>query len=143
MQKISDVMTRDVRTVSPKDTVRQAARLMLDLDVGVLPVCEGERLVGMVTDRDITVRSTALGHAPDECPVGEVMTRDPHACGQDERVDEVLRTMADSRVRRVPVVDHLGTLVGIVSLGDLATEGGKGVKKALKEISAPAEDRAD
>lgn len=139
MQKISEVMTRDPRTVTPKDTVRQAAQLMVELDVGVLPVCEGERLVGIVTDRDITVRATALGLAPDECPVGEVMTRDPQTVQADEDVEEVLQTMADSQVRRVPVTDKDGALLGIVSLGDLALEGEKGVKRALREISEPDE----
>ena len=124
MQTIAQVMSSDVRVVSPADTIQQAARLMGELDVGVLPVCDGQRLVGMVTDRDIAVRAVAVGLAPDQTEVAEVMTDEVAWCFEDQTVDEVLRDMGGSQLRRLPVVSRDKRLVGIVSLGDLATAAG-------------------
>jgi CBS domain-containing protein len=140
MQKIRDVMTPDVRTISPGDPVRQAAQMMDELNVGSIPVCEGQKLVGMITDRDITVRSTAAGLPPDTTPVGEVMSADVRVCYTHNTVDEVLDEMGDIQIRRIPVLDeHSHHLVGIVSLGDMATKHSAGIDHALDEISTPAE----
>ena len=140
MQTISDVMTRDVQSVSPQETVRRAAEMMDRLNVGSLPVCDGQKLVGIVTDRDITVRATAAGRAPDEARVGEVMTDQLRWCFDDQSVEEVMQQMSDTQIRRVPVIDHdTQQLIGIVSLGDLATKHSAQVDRTLENISSPAE----
>jgi CBS domain-containing protein len=139
-------MTRNVAFVSPQASVRHAAQLMDDLNVGALPVCDGEKLVGMVTDRDITVRATSAGLAPDDVAVDDVMSTDVRWCFEDQPVDEVVRQMADTQIRRVPVVSHdeARRLVGIVSLGDLATASDdaaqrQDIARAVERISFPAE----
>lgn len=132
-------MTRDVVTVRPDATVRQAARLMDDLNVGSLPVCDGRRLVGMVTDRDITVRATADGMRPDTTLVRAVMSEDVRWCLEDDAVDEVEGEMARRQIRRLPVVDGERNLVGIVALGDLAADRVGGAGETLSSISSPAE----
>ncbi len=140
MQRIAEVMTRDVRSVSPQETVRRAAQMMDELNVGALPVCDGRRLIGMVTDRDITVRAVAAGQAPDAAHVADVMSVSVRSCFDDQTVDEVMAQMGDLQIRRVPVIDHdTKELVGIVSLGDLATKHSAQVDRTLEEISTPAE----
>ncbi|MBP2295673.1 CBS domain-containing protein [Azospirillum rugosum] len=138
---IRDIMTRDVQIVGPNESIRKAAQLMDQLNVGVLPVCDGEKLVGMITDRDITVRATSAGMAPDQCKVSEVMTTEPRYCYEDDPVNEVSRLMGGQQIRRVPVVDRDKRLVGIVSLGDLATDAKdeRTVESALEQISTPSE----
>ncbi|HVL72380.1 MAG TPA: CBS domain-containing protein [Beijerinckiaceae bacterium] len=136
--KIADVMTRDVRVISPDRSVRDAARLMDEINVGVLPVCDGRRLVGMLTDRDIAVRSTAAGIAPDRHRVAEIMTDDVEWCFEDDDVEEVIRRMGRMQIRRVPVVDRGKRLVGIVALGDLAEDRAPRYEEALRRISSPA-----
>ncbi|MCW2235729.1 CBS domain-containing protein [Azospirillum canadense] len=138
---IRDIMTRDVQVVGPDETIRKAAQLMDQLNVGVLPVCDGKKLVGMITDRDITVRATSAGMAPDQCKVSEVMTTDPRYCYEDDPVNEVSRLMGSQQIRRVPVVDSNKRLVGIVSLGDLATDAKdeRAAETALENISTPSE----
>jgi CBS domain-containing protein len=143
MQTIQDVMTRDVTTISPEDTVRRAAQLMKELDVGAMPVCDGPTLVGMLTDRDITIRSTAEGRAPETTRVGDVMSTEVRTCYATQSVDEVLAEMGDEQIRRVPVVDQQShSLVGIVSLGDIATKHAATTDKALGAISAPGDSKA-
>lgn len=137
--RIADVMTRDVRVIQPDRTVREAARLMDEMNVGVLPVCDGRRLVGMVTDRDITVRSTAAGLAPDQSYVRDVMTDDVEWCFEDDDVDEIVEIMSRHQIRRIPVVDRNKRLVGIVALGDLATDTEQQATRALRQISTPSE----
>jgi CBS domain-containing protein len=140
MQTIQEVMTRDVQRISPEETVRRAAQLMDEYNVGSIPVCDGDKLVGMITDRDITVRSTAAGQAPEQTRVGDVMSTDVRTCYQNQTVDEVLGQMGDVQIRRVPVVDQDShSLVGIVSLGDMATKHSAGIDRALEEISEPSE----
>jgi CBS domain-containing protein len=140
MQTIQDVMTRNVQSISPEETVRRAAQLMDEFNVGSIPVCDGNKLVGMITDRDITVRSTAAGQAPETTRVGDVMSTDVRTCYSSQSVDEVLGQMGDVQIRRVPVVDQQShSLVGIVSLGDMATKQSKGIEQALEEISSPSE----
>lgn len=137
MRKISEVMTTNVKVVRPDDTVQNAARLMSDLDVGAIPVCDGKRLQGMVTDRDITIRGTAQGLGGDT-PVKDVMTTDVVWCTAGDDTQEVLNRMADAQIRRIPVVDQDRNLVGIVALGDLAIEDEENVDEALRDISMPA-----
>lgn len=140
MQRISDVMTRDVTSIAPRESVRRAAEMMDELNVGALPVCDGKRLVGMITDRDITVRATSAGETPDDTKVADVMTDQVQWCFDNQTVDEVMQKMSDTQIRRVPVVDHdTRELVGIVSLGDLATKHSAQVDRTLEEISSPAQ----
>jgi CBS domain-containing protein len=140
MNQVADVMTRDVRVVSPKDSIQRAAQCMDELNVGVVPVCDGSKLLGMVTDRDITVRGVAAGKMADS-PVTEVMSEHVRWCYEDQDIDEVMDEMRDAQIRRLPVVDHDKKLVGIVSLGDLADRGSddKRVGETLKDISTPSE----
>jgi CBS domain-containing protein len=137
MSKISEVMTGDVKVARPEDSVQQAAAMMADQDVGSLPVCDGERLCGMITDRDIAIRAvaTGLGH---DTPVREVMSEEVIWCLEDDDTQEVLGRMADRQIRRIPVIDAHRKLVGIVALGDLAIEDEENVDEALRDISLPA-----
>jgi CBS domain-containing protein len=140
MQTIQDVMTRDVQSISPQETIQRAAQMMDELNVGAIPVLDGQKLVGMITDRDITVRATAAGKAPDSVRVGEVMSTDVRTCLANQTVDEVLGQMGDVQIRRVPVVDQNSQqVIGIVSLGDMATKHSAGIDRALEEVSSPAE----
>lgn len=118
--KISDAMTRDVQLAKPDDTIKQAARMMASIEAGVLPVSDNDRLVGMITDRDIAVRAVAEGKGPD-CKVRDVMSSDVKYCFADQDVGEVSRNMGDIQVRRLPVLDRDKRLVGVISLGDIAT----------------------
>ena len=137
MRNISEVMTTDVQVVRPDETVQKAARIMADLDIGAIPVCDGTRLQGMITDRDITIRATAEGRGGDT-PVRDVMTTDVVWCSEDDNTQDVLERMSDAQVRRIPVVDLDRNLVGIVALGDLAIEDVENVDEALRDISMPA-----
>jgi CBS domain-containing protein len=119
--KDREAMTRDVQLVKPEQPISAAAKLMADLDIGALPVQENDRLVGMITDRDIAVRAVALGRGPDT-PVGEVMSREIKYCYEDQSVDEVTQNMGQLRIRRLPVLNRDKRLVGILSLGDLAID---------------------
>lgn len=122
--RVSDVMTRGVECASPDDTLQEAAAKMRALDIGPLPVCQDGRLVGMITDRDITVRATAEGAAPLLIRVGDVMTPEVISCYGDEDVVDAARLMEQRQVRRLVVLDRNKRLVGIVSLGDIAIETG-------------------
>jgi CBS domain-containing protein len=139
--KISEVMTRDVRVVQPNRTVREAARLMDEMNVGVLPVCDGRRLLGMITDRDITVRAVAEGKDPRTTTVREAMTEEIIYGFEDQDVQEAARTMQEHQVRRLLVMNRDKRLVGIVSLGDLATESGDARKsgEVLQDVSEPSQ----
>lgn len=140
MQTIQDVMTRDVQTITPQETVQRAAQMMDELNVGAIPVLDGDKLVGMITDRDIAVRSVAAGQAPGSTRVGDVMSTDVRTCTTRQTVDEVLGQMGDVQIRRVPVIDEDSQrVVGIVSLGDMATKHSAQVDRALDEISTPSE----
>jgi CBS domain-containing protein len=143
MQTIQDVMTRNVKSISPEDTVRRAAELMKELDVGAVPVVDGAKLVGMLTDRDITIRSTAAGQDPSKTRAGDVMSTDVRTCFATQTVEEVLAEMGDVQIRRVVVVDQAShSLVGIVSLGDMATKNAASTDQALGEISQPSDSKA-
>ena len=135
--KISEVMTREVATVSANQTAQEAANFMLQGDAGSIPVIEGERLIGMITDRDIAVRGVAKGHGPDT-PVSELMTSGIVCAHVDDDVREVASKMSEAQVRRLPVIDESENLVGIVSLGDLSREtDGEEAHHALEGVSAP------
>lgn len=132
-------MTDDVEVVSPRTSVYEAARMMRLLDVGALPVCDGERIVGMLTDRDLTLRSIAEGRDPRTTPVKETMTSQIVWCFDDQDVEEAEALMQEQQIRRLPVLDHDKRLVGIISLGDLATRAhDAGVVSTLEEVSMPA-----
>jgi CBS domain-containing protein len=136
--KVSDCMTRNVRVTAPTQTLREAARLMAELDVGVLPVGEHDRLIGMITDRDIAIRGVATGRGP-EARVSEVMTDSVMYCFADQTLEEVSRNMGDIQVRRLPVVDREKRLVGIISLSDIAQGDGayEEAGEALRDIAQP------
>lgn len=136
--QVAEVMTRDISVIPPHASVREAARRMDQLNVGFLPVCDGNRLVGVITDRDIAVRSAAAGEPPDSTRVHQVMTARVRWCFPDDPVELAERRMSQVQVRRLPVVDHDGRLVGIVALGDLAAGRAPGVEGALRRISQPA-----
>jgi len=141
--KVREVMTQGVKTVRPNCTVQDAARLMKDMDVGPLPVCDGNRISGMVTDRDITIRSTAEGKNPGQQRVDEVMTSDVIFCRADDDVSEAARLMHAHQVRRLLVLSDDNRLAGIVSLGDVATQSDEATAgHALEGISEPATPRA-
>jgi CBS domain-containing protein len=116
--KISDCMTREVLLANPQMTLREAAQLMAECDAGVLPVGENDRLVGMLTDRDIAVRGVAEGMGPD-ATVAEAMTRDVCWCYEDERIEDVLQRLGAEQIRRMPVLSRNKRMVGIVSMADL------------------------
>src|SRR5918994_1709426 len=139
LMKISDIMTRNVRVVAPDRTIQEAARLMDEMNVGSLPVCDGRRLRGMVTDRDITVRATAAGLPPDTTRVRDVMSDNVWWCFDDDDVNHIVQLMSDHQIRRLPVVDRDKHLVGIVALGDLATDQEEQATRALHRISTPSE----
>ena len=135
--KISEVMTRDVATVSSNQTVQEAASFMLQGDAGSIPVTEGDRLIGMITDRDIAVRGVAKGRGPDT-PVSELMSEGLICARLDDDIEEVARKMGEAQVRRLPVIDESEKLVGIVSLGDLSRKSdGEEAHQALEGVSQP------
>jgi CBS domain-containing protein len=138
-QTIREVMTRDVEVIAPQEHLRDAAEKMRSLNVGALPVCEGERVVGMLTDRDIVVRAIALGMDSANTPVEEAMTGNVQFCFEDDDISTVLARMKDLQVRRFIVVDEDEHLVGIVSLGDLSlVMSDQRMGDALEGISEPA-----
>ena len=118
--KVSEAMTRDVRVANPDETVQKAAKIMANLDTGVLPVGENDQLIGMITDRDIAIRGIAQGKGP-KAKVRDIMTEDVKYCFEDQELEDVTRNMADIQVRRLPVLNRDKRLVGILSLGDIAT----------------------
>ncbi|MBL6617453.1 MAG: CBS domain-containing protein [Reyranella sp.] len=134
-----EVMTTNLVTVRPDATVRNAAAMMDDLNVGALPVCDGRRLVGIITDRDITVRATADGMQPDTTQVQAVMTDQVCWCFEDDDVGKIERAMAKRQIRRMPVVDESKRLVGMIALGDLVTNRAPGAEDTLRSISNPLE----
>jgi len=135
--KVADAMTRDVRIAVPEMTVQDAARLMAELDAGALPVVDGGRLRGMITDRDIAVRIVALGLGLDT-PVADAMTPGARYCHEDDTLEDALGGMGGHQIRRMPVLDRAGRLVGILSLGDAAPGADRpAAAEALEDISAP------
>lgn len=136
--QIREVMTPEVTTVRPDSTLIEVAKIMREEDIGSVPVTDNERLLGMVTDRDIVVRAIVEGHDGLDRTAADVMSPDVHCCAAEDDVEDVLRDMGDQQVRRLPVVDDGQRLVGIVSLGDLSREAKpKQAGKSLKDISQP------
>jgi CBS-domain-containing membrane protein len=138
MSSISEIMSTGVQVIGPQQSLRSAAQCMRDHDVGSLPVCDGERLLGMLTDRDITVRAVADGLSPDSACVSDVMSPDVEYCTVDQDAQEVMKMMGDKQLRRMPVVDDQKRLVGIVSLADMALRQSGHTDQVLREVSAPA-----
>lgn len=136
--RVHDAMTTTVQTIAPATTIRDAARVMADQDVGALPVVEGRRLVGMVTDRDIAVRATAAALAG-ETPVSAIMTRDVQCCQSVEELGQALDEMGEQKVRRMPVLSSDGEMVGIISLGDIVCvdDEFRSIGRALRDICTP------
>jgi CBS domain-containing protein len=137
--KARDIMTQNPRVVTPETSVQEAARLMKSEDTGVLPVVDAEgsrRLVGMITDRDIAIRVVADGMS--SAQVRDAMSTNPKSCRPDDNVKDVLQAMSDSQVRRIPIVDDGGAVVGIVSQADVVLEAdGRRVEKTIEKISQP------
>lgn len=135
--KVQDAMCRDVKVVAPNQTLIEAASTMAESDVGILPVAENDRLTGMISDRDIAVRGVARGLAPNS-KVSDVMSSEVKYCFEDQDISEVTKNMSDLKVRRLPVVSRDKRLVGILSLGDIATKCDSAeAAKALSGISEP------
>ena len=136
--QVNQCMTRDVRIVDPDDTLRQAAATMAEIDAGFLPVREHDRLVGVVTDRDIAIRGVAKGLRPD-AEVRQVMSDEVRYCYEDEDAEDVLSNMAEIQVRRLPVMNRDKRLVGVISITDLAGNGeATRAGEALCEIARPS-----
>jgi CBS domain-containing protein len=135
--QVSEAMSSDVKIARPDQPIRDAARIMMDIDAGVLPVGDNDRLVGMITDRDIAVRAVAAGKPP-TTRVREVMSAEVKYCFEDEDLDDVAENMAELKLRRLPVLNREKRLVGILSLGDIALfEGAGSAGSALSAISEP------
>lgn len=136
--RISECMTRDVQVVKPDQPIREAAQFMLKADAGSMPVCDGDRLVGMITDRDIAVRAVAEGRGPDT-PVRDAMTDHVDYCFDDDDIEEVANKMSDAQVRRFTVISREDKrLVGIVSLGDIShSDQDDAAQVALEGVSDP------
>jgi CBS domain-containing protein len=137
--KLKEIMTKHVEAVAPDTPIQEAAGRMRSLDVGVLPVFKGDRLVGMLTDRDLTLRAIAEGKDPKTTTVQEAMTADVAYCFEDQEVEEAGRIMKENQIRRLPVLNRDKLLVGIVSLGDLATRADeKRAGETLEKVSEPS-----
>lgn len=143
--QVSEIMTREVETIAPDASLQKAAEAMEALGVGSLPVCDGQRLVGTITDRDIVVRAVAAGWSPVDTLVKDCMTEDVAYAFSDEETEEVLERMKVLQVRRLPILDRDKKLVGIVALGDIATEPDAAAEArvgvAVAEISEPSRPR--
>ena len=136
--KVSECMTNDVRIVDPDETLQDAAQAMADIDAGILPVGEGDRLIGIITDRDIAVRGVGRGRSPNT-KVRDVMSPEVKYCFIDEEAEEVLENMAEIQVRRLPVLDRDKRLVGIISITDFAGTGEAAhAGEALGDIARPS-----
>jgi len=143
VQQVRDVMTPQAEVISPDATTEDAAKVMKDLDIGVLPVCDEEGLVGILTDRDLVVRVMALKRDPKAVRVGEAMTPNIIYCFEDEEVGKAASLLTDHMIRRLPVLSRERKLVGVVSLGDMAVHGEdrRLGSEVLEEISQPGRPR--
>lgn len=136
-RKVRDIMTPNPETVSEKDSIRDAAKIMAQRDTGIVPVVDGKKVIGLITDRDIVVRLIAEGKDLSSARVTEAMTKNVRSVNEDSSIDDVLRVMKSAEIRRVPVVNRNDEIVGIISIGDLAMETNQDDKvgKALEDIS--------
>ena len=140
--KVSDAMSRDVQVASPTQSIRNAAQIMAKIDAGALPVGENDKLVGMITDRDIAIRAVAEGKSP-TTKVRDIMSEEVLYCFEDQDLDEVARNMSEMKIRRLPVVNREKRLVGIISLGDLArNEDSSKTGETVSHISEPGGDHS-
>ena len=139
MSTVSEFMTSNVQTIEPQESLQDAAQLMDQLNVGSLPVCNGPLVLGIITDRDITIRATALGLAPATACVSDAMSNTVLSCRAGEDANAVMDRMGAAQVRRLPVLDDDDELVGIVSLGDIATRQRQPVDEVVRKISSPSE----
>ena len=137
MTTIADIMTKSVAVVQRDETLQAAARRMREMDIGALPVVDGKALVGMVTDRDITIRGVAEGMVAQESLVADVMTEEIRFCRTTDTVAEVMAEMGEAQVRRLAVLDDNHEIAGIVALGDIATRQSADTDETLREISTP------
>jgi CBS domain-containing protein len=139
--QIRDIMTRNVEVIHPNTFIRDAAKMMNTLNVGLLPVCDGEQLVGVLSDRDITIRSAAIGLEPRKTRAGQVMTAEVIYCFDDQDIEEATKLMEEKQIRRLLILNRDKQLVGFVSLGDVAVRTGNQelAGKTVKEVSEPAE----
>ena len=137
--RIADIMTRDVTVARPETTLREAAREMADIDAGSLPVCDGRRLLGIVTDRDIVVRGIANDRPPSTTAVRDVMSEKVFYCFENDDVEDAAQLMAEHQVRRIPVLNREKRLVGMLSLADLGMSGAAEAKRALQGVSQPTD----
>lgn len=126
---VKDTMTRHVEVINPDSTIKEAAEKMLSLNVGGLPVCDNNKIIGIITDRDITIRSTSKGFDPNNIMVKDIMTRDVECCYLDQNVMDVADQMSERHIKRLPVMSNNNTLIGIVTVGDFA-------KRASRKIAA-------
>jgi CBS domain-containing protein len=142
--KVNEIITHDPEVIRPETALIEAAQKMKSMDIGMLPVCDGDRLVGVITDRDIAVRGVAQGYDPKTARVQEVMTPEVIYCFDDEDVKDVAKKMEEKQVRRLPVLNREKRLVGIVSLGDLAVRTGKEklAGEVLERVSEPGHLRS-
>lgn len=137
--KVRDIMTANVRCIGPDTSLKEAAMLMKDLDVGALPICAHDQLAGMLTDRDIAVKGVARGCDPEKTPARDAMHEGIIFVYDDQDVGEAARLFETKQIRRLPVLNHEKRMVGIISLGDLAVNAGEGLGgEALKEVSQPS-----
>lgn len=147
MPSARDIMTADPACVTPDTAISDAAQMMKDQNVGMLPVVEAEgsdKLVGVITDRDITIRHVAEGHGSPDDPVREAMTSNVITCKPDDDIQAVMKTMASEQVRRIPIVNENGALVGVVSQADVALEGREAATgQTLEKISEPYGKHSD
>ena len=136
--RIAEVMTSHVAVLRPQDSIRRAAQVMDEMNIGSLPVCDGARLVGMITDRDITTRAIAAGLDPETTKVLDAMSEDVRWCWADDDAEQVSELMGEAQIRRIPVIDGNKKLIGMVSLGDLSAKHAPGAAETLEEVSTPA-----
>lgn len=137
--QVKDEMTSKIEVINPGMSVKDASRKMRDLNIGVLPVCENNRLVGIITDRDITIRLTAEAKDPGATKIKEVMTSKVEWCFEDDEVEKIAEKMESKKIRRLPVISHDKKLVGMLSLGDLALRGSRETAcEVLEKVSMPA-----
>jgi CBS domain-containing protein len=138
--RIAEIMTQDPEVITSEFFLKDAALKMRELDVGMLPIAKDDRLVGMLTNRDITIRATAEGRDPKRTKVQDVMTPEVVYCFEDQDVSEAAKLMQEKQIRRLPILNREKRLIGIVSLGDVAVHSGEKsvVAETIKEVSEPA-----
>jgi CBS domain-containing protein len=138
--RISEIMTSDPELIDPTASIRDAARRMKNEDIGALPIGENDRLIGMVTDRDIAVRAVAEDRDPSTTTVRDVMSEKIYYCFEDDDIEDAARCMAENQVRRLPILNRDKRLVGIVSLADIANSGEECERVALEGVSEPSSE---